>query len=166
MRGRVKGMATASAVAALYVILALIPGFNLIAYGPVQFRVSEVLMVLSVFSPWTVAGLTIGCFIANMLSPIGVVDVFFGTAASFLAGVTTYFFRKKSKWLLPLPSIVFNGLIVGWMLTYFYINAGEKFAFAFLYNAVTVAVGEAGVCYVLGLPFLACLEKRRNYLDL
>lgn len=68
-------------VAALYAILTL----TLPAYGALQFRLSEVLTLLAYFDPFYVLPLTIGCAIANIASPFGIVDVIFGSLASFLA---------------------------------------------------------------------------------
>lgn len=68
-------------VAALYAILTL----TLPAYGALQFRLSEVLTLLAYFDPFYVLPLTLGCAIANIASPFGIIDVIFGSLASFLA---------------------------------------------------------------------------------
>jgi uncharacterized membrane protein len=68
-------------VAALYAILTL----TLPAYGPLQFRLSEIMTLLAYFDPFYVIPLTIGCALANLASPFGIVDVICGSLASFLA---------------------------------------------------------------------------------
>ena len=57
-----------------------------LAYGPIQFRISEVLAVLPVFTPAAIPGLTIGCLIANIFS-FNPIDMVFGAAASLIAAV-------------------------------------------------------------------------------
>ncbi len=68
-------------VAALYAISTL----TLPAYGALQFRLSEMMTLLAYFNPFYVIPLTIGCAIANIASPFGIIDVIFGSLASFLA---------------------------------------------------------------------------------
>ena len=52
-----------------------------------------------------------------------------------------------------LPVVVVNGLIVGWVL-----NAA--YGAPLLLSMCTVALGQAVVCYVLGLPLLHLFRKR------
>jgi uncharacterized membrane protein len=80
------------------------------SYGPVQVRPSEALTVLPFFAPDAVIGLTLGCFIANVLGPVGLPDVIFGTAATGIAAWLTA--RSKSVHLAPLPPVIVNAMIV------------------------------------------------------
>lgn len=166
MKTKTRGMALSAAIAALYAVLTVMPGLNLLAYGSVQFRVSEVLCILPLFTPWAIPGLTVGCFLANVLSTAGTLDMLFGTIATLIAATCTYLLRNKPKVVALLPPVISNGLIIGWMITYFYTDTAGKFAQVLAYNMFTVALGEVGVCFLLGLPFAAYIEKHRNMFKL
>ncbi len=163
MKSNARGLAAAAVIAAVYVILTIMPGFNLLSYGPVQFRVSEVLSVLPIFTSWAIPGVTMGCLIANILSTAGPLDMIFGTMATLLAAVSTYYMRKLPKFVAVLPAVIFNGIIVGFMITYFYIDTSGNFLKVLLYNMGTVALGELGVCYLLGLPLIYYLKKHKLF---
>ena len=154
-------------IAAIYLALTLLSRFLGIADGAIQFRLSEALTILPVFTPAAVPGLTIGCFFANLGSPYGIVDILSGTLATLFAAMLTRCLRhiqyKEIPFLAPLPPIITNGLIVGIVVTIMneagaLIPANFTFA-AFIACAVSVAVGELAVCVGLGLPFLIALKK-------
>ena len=92
-------------VAALYAILTL----TLPAYGPLQFRLSEIMTLLAYFDPFYVVPLTIGCAIANIASPFGIVDVIFGSLASFLA--LTAMSKTKNIFLASIWPAFFSFII-------------------------------------------------------
>ena len=87
---RVRFLALGAVIAGLYAVLTYVAAAMNLAYGAVQFRFSEALTVLPVFTPAAVPGLALGCFIANLASPLGVVDWVFGTGATLLAGIGTW----------------------------------------------------------------------------
>ena len=138
---------TGAAYAALTMLLAPI------SYGAIQCRVSEVLCILPFFIPCPAWGLFAGCAIANLLSAAGIFDVVFGSLATLIASLLTYLLRKQPAWIALLPVVVVNGLIVGWVL-----NAA--YGAPLLLSMCTVALGQAVVCYVLGLPLLHLFRKR------
>jgi len=143
----------AAIIAALYAALTL--GFLAISYGPVQFRVSEALTLLPVLFPEAVPGLTVGCLISNLFNPMGatVYDIVFGTLATLIAAVLTN--RLRAGLLVKaLPPVVCNAVIIGLVLTYAY---GIDMLWM---NMLTVGLGEAVVCYVLGVPLIKLLEKQ------
>lgn len=74
-RKRIKFIVINGLIAAIYV--ALTAPFANIAYGPIQVRIAEVLTVLPIFSAATIPGITLGCFIANLINPnnLGPVDI-------------------------------------------------------------------------------------------
>ena len=146
----VKKITQAALIGAVYFVLtiALAP----ISYGPVQFRVSEALTVMPALTPAAIPGLAIGCFFANLLGPYGVPDMIFGTCATLLAALASYLLRKYD-WLVPLPPVVCNALIVGSMLHYVY-NVPNLLA-----CMAWVGLGELVVCYVIGLPLLKLFKK-------
>ena len=138
-------------IAAIYAVLcaALAP----ISYGEVQFRISEALTILPLLMPEAVPGLFVGCLIANLIGGAGILDIVFGSLATLIAGLLTYAMRKLPAWVALLPVVVVNGLVVGWVLNVVY---GTPLLLAM----GSVALGQAVVCYVLGLPLLALLRRR------
>ena len=104
-----------AAIAAVYVALTMIVAP--IAFGPVQFRISEALCVLPYFLPSAVPGVTVGCFLANLLCGAAPLDVVFGSIATLIGAVGSYYLGKKNKWLVCLPPILSNTIIVPWVGT-------------------------------------------------
>jgi uncharacterized membrane protein len=133
-----------AAIAALYVALTMIVAP--IAFGPVQFRISEALCVLPYFLPSAVPGVTIGCFLANLLCGAAPLDVVFGSLATLIGAVGSYYLGKKSKWLVCVPPILANTIIIPWVLRY-------------AYAMVTVGIGEILAIGVLGNILLLALER-------
>ena len=154
-------IATAAIIAALYTVMSLLSSIFGLTYGPIQCRFSEALCVLPFLFPETAWGLGIGCLIANVFSPYGLLDIVVGSCATFLAALLTA--RCKQKWLAPLPPVVLNMLLVGAMLAYEEAGASAAFGSVFLFNAATVGIGEAIACYGLGMLLLYALEKSRFF---
>lgn len=152
-RFSVRSLCLSGIIAALYAALTL--GFQAISYGPVQFRVSEAMTLLPVLFPEAIPGLTVGCLISNLFNPMGatVYDVVFGTLATLLAAVLTQRI-KGSIWLRALPPVVCNAVIIGLVITYAY---GVDLLWM---NMLTVGLGQAVVCYALGIPLVRVLEKQ------
>ena len=150
-------LATAGVIAALYAVLAYFASIFGIAYGPIQCRFSEALCVLPFLFPAATPGLFVGCLVANLLSPYGALDIIFGSLATLLATVWTQ--HTHHKWLAPLPPVLCNAVIVGAVISFQETGFTGAFAGAFAYNAVTVGVGEAIACYVLGGVLLTVLPK-------
>ena len=119
---KVRFLALGAVIAALYAVLTYVAAAVNLAYGPVQFRFSEALTVLPVFTPAAIPGLTLGCVIANLGSPLGVVDWVFGPLATLLAALATYLVRdvkvKGLPILAPLPPVITNVVIVGFELAW------------------------------------------------
>ena len=107
----------AAAIAAVYTVLtALAAGFGL-ASGAIQVRFSEALTVLPFFTPAAIPGLTIGCLISNIVTGCALPDVIFGTLATFLGAIGSYALRKN-RFLVSIPPIVSNMIIIPFVLTY------------------------------------------------
>ena len=157
-------MTVAAIVGALYAALTLLSSVFGIAYGPVQFRFSEALCVLPFLFPETAWGLFAGCWVANLLSPYGLPDMIIGSLATLIAALWTS--KCRSKWLAPLPPVVCNGLLVGAVLAWQQTGFGDAFLPAFLFNGGSVALGEAAVCFILGLVLLRTMEKTPYFRDL
>ena len=159
-----KNIAIAGIIAALYAVMAYLSSVFGIAYGPIQCRFSEALCVLPVLTPAAVPGLFLGCLVSNLLSPYGALDIVFGSLATLLAALWTE--RVRRKWLAPLPPVVCNAVIVGAVVTVQQVPM-ELFWGTFAYNALTIGLGEALACYVLGGLLLKVLTRDpaiKNYL--
>lgn len=148
-------------IAALYAALTYLASAAGLAYGSVQFRFSEALTVLAAFTPAAIPGLAVGCFIANLGSPLGMLDIVCGTAATLIAAVLTYKTRgvriKGLPVLAPLFPVVTNAVIVGAEIAYL---MPEGFSFpVFWIQALWVGLGELVVCCIGGLPLAAAIEK-------
>ncbi|MBO5106716.1 MAG: QueT transporter family protein [Clostridia bacterium] len=156
-------LVTGGLIAALYAVATYISAAIGLAYGGVQFRFSEALTLLPTFTPAAIPGLIIGCFLGNLGSPFGMVDVLLGTFATAFAAVCSYCTRKITFKGLPLISmffpVIFNAVIVGTEVAWF---LPEGFsAIGFLICAAEVAVGELVVCYGLGIPLFFVLKKSK-----
>ena len=149
-------------IAGLYVVFTL--PFANIAYGPIQFRLAEVLTVFPAFSALTIPGVTLGCFIANLINPnnLGPVDIIGGTFATLIAGYFSWLIGKKNKPLGIIPPIVFNGLIVGGYLPFLLVDEGSTVtAQAVGISMLSVAGSEAILLVILGLPLIAVISKTK-----
>ena len=152
-------MTVAAIVGALYAALTLLSSVFGIAYGPVQFRVSEALCVLPFLFPETAWGLFAGCWVANLLSPYGLPDMIIGSLATLIAALWTS--KCRSKWLAPLPPVVCNGILVGAVLAWQQTGFGDAFLPAFLFNGGSVALGEAAVLLAPGTILYYAMKKRK-----
>ena len=162
------GLAVGAVIAALYVVLTyaqemIFPSSTSMA---VQFRLSEALTMLCIFTPSAIPGLTIGCIFANLVSMGALpVDMILGTFASFLAAVCIYRTRKICIRGLPvvaaLMPAIFNGIIIGAEIEIFFIDGPFNFV-SFLTQAGFVALGELGVCLTLGLILVKAI-KNKNF---
>lgn len=162
---KIRVLCTAAVTGAAYAVMtiALAP----ISYGALQFRVSEVLCILPFFIPCTTWGLFFGCAIANIASAAGLPDIIFGSLATLVACLCIAWCGKRNKKVLAcLMPVVWNGLIVGAMLTV--VIAGldpiKNFG-AFAVFAGEVALGEAAVMFIAGLPLLNWLPKQKFFAD-
>lgn len=155
-RKRTVFVTQAAMIAALYVVLTLLANAFGLANYAIQVRFSEALTILPVFTPTAIPGLFAGCMISNILTGALPLDVIFGSLATLIGAVGTYFLRKY-KWLAPLPPILANIMIVPMVLTYVY-----QFEGSLPYFALTVGIGEFISCGVLGMSLLFALEKYKK----
>ena len=167
MKFTTRRLAFAGILAALYAVVTYL--CMPFAYGSIQFRLSEALAVLCCFTPVSIVGMVLGCVVANIFTTLSfpVIDIVFGSLATFLACLITWKMSKGLEekpwliWLIPLPTILCNAVIVGAEIAYFF-TEGEAFLPAFGYNFLTVGAGEAAVMYVLGVPLLLFLLKNQR----
>lgn len=159
MNKKVLYIVHAAAIAALYVVLTLLANTLGLANFAIQIRFSEALTILPFFTPAAIPGLTIGCILSNLLTGCVPLDVLFGSLATLLGALGTYYLRKLSKWLAPICPIIANTLIVPFVLAYIY-----RFEGSIPYFMITVGIGEVISCGVLGILLLNVLQKYRKVL--
>ena len=143
----------AAVYAALYAALTLAPGLNALAYGQVQFRVSEALMVFACFDPAAVLGLTAGTAIANLGSPMMPVDTVAGAALTLAAAALMYVIGPRIVALVA--PVVVNAFGVAAMLALL-------LDLPYWASVVWVGIGEAAVLFTLGLALLLVVRRHRE----
>lgn len=150
----------AAVIAAIYVVLTLLSASFDLASGAIQVRFSEVLTILPFFTPAGIYGVTLGCFISNIVIGSHVFDIIFGTLATLIACILTgcigVLYRKTQhhflKFLAPIPPILSNAIIIPFILVHAY---GIPDAIPFL--MLTVGIGQAIACGIFGLFLLFAL---------
>lgn len=178
-KGRTSFIAQTAMIAAVYAAATLVALLLLqgLAWGPVQFRISEAVCVLAVLTPAAVPGLTAGCIIANLIAlvvngtgALGLLDVVFGSLATCLGALWCWKLRERPK-LALLGPVVANALIVPaylplilqglgfYTIPFTSIALDGLYVPMYLFGVVSTGIGEALVMYVLGLPLLRALRK-------
>ena len=145
-------------IAALYVVLTYVSSLLGLSSGAIQLRLSEMLCILPVFTTAAIPGLTLGCLLANMLTGAIWLDVVAGSLATLLGALGTYALRQY-KWIMPLPAVLANTLIVPFVLAYGY---GVQQAIPLM--MLTVGIGELLSAYLLGMLLYFALKKRASHL--
>ncbi|MCQ2534034.1 MAG: QueT transporter family protein [Clostridia bacterium] len=159
-RKSIKFIVLSGLMAAIYVVLTL--PMAQFAFGPIQFRLAEVLTVIPAFSFAGIPGVTLGCFLANLLNPgnLGPIDIIGGTLATLIAGFLSTIIGKRNKYLSIIPPIVVNGIIVGAYLPFLLAEAGTKVTIPMvLISMLSVAASEAVLLIVLGIPFIIVINR-------
>ena len=148
-------------IAALYAVLThaqnlLLPGS---ATWAIQMRLSEALCVLPVFTTAAIPGVTVGCFLANLLTGGTVWDLTIGVLAT-LIGVLAAWIGRRWKYLSSLPTILSNTILIPWVLILAgFIPAG---AVSYWVTALTVGLGEVIACGIFGTVLVRYLDKHPN----
>jgi uncharacterized membrane protein len=150
-------VARAGMYAALYAALTLAPGLSGLAYGQVQFRVSEGLLAFAAADVAAVPGLALGTALANIGSPLGPVDVFYGAALTLTAALGMWWVGPK-LWALALPVIV-NGLGVP-------VELALVLDFPYWLSVGFVVLGEAVVMGTFGVALLMVARRYGTVLGL
>lgn len=179
-------IAQTGVIAAAYAAFTLVALLFLggLAWGPVQFRVSEALCVLAMFTPAAVPGLTIGCALANLLNialsgtgMLGLLDVVFGSVATLLGALWMRHFRTKPLVALAGP-VIFNALVVPaylplllqglgfYTIPFTSISLDGAYLPMYLFGLVSTGIGEAVILYVLGYPLYRALSRTSVFQNL
>ncbi len=152
-------------VAAIYVVLCM--ALQPFSYGAVQVRVAEALCLLPVFGTEYIAGVVLGCFLANLLGST-IVDVIFGTLATLLACIVTHRLRNvRIKGLaIPasLPPVLFNAVIIGIEIGVMFPEPGSSVPLwlACVTNGISVGIGELISCTILGVLLVKVIETNKD----
>jgi uncharacterized membrane protein len=142
-------------ITAVYVVLTVI---NPLSFPAIQFRISEILVLICFYNPVYCIPMILGCLIANLFSPYGMIDVALGTLATALAVIPM--FKMKNIWLASLLPVFTNAVIIGLMLHFLY-------ELPLFFNVAMVGLGQFVVITVIGAPlFKFVLEKNKLFMSL
>ena len=125
-----------------------------LAYGPFQFRIAEVLIVLPFYNKKYSIAIILGTFIANLIGPFGIIDAVVGSAASAL--VCLIIIIAKNKLIIAPAAAVINGLIIG-MMIYVLDAVGDPFAGMMIMGSVAFGVF---IVVLAGVLAFAGIEKK------
>lgn len=162
---KLRALTEGAMIAAIYGVLTLV--FWQFSSMQIQVRVSEALCILPFFTSAAVPGLTIGCFIVNMLMG-NIWDAIFGSMATLLAAAVAYKLKGKGLHLLaPLACVVFNALIVPFVLYFGYgittFGSTEGMWLVLGLQALSIAIGQVIACYGLGMPLYYLLKRTKLF---
>ena len=148
-----KRLAKLAVVSAIYVALTL--SLSFMAYGNIQFRIAEALMLLCFYKKDYGISLILGCLIVNLFSPMGLVDVVFGTLATVVAVALIYI--SPNIYVASHMPVVSNAIIVGAEIWW-------AFDMPFAISAIEVAAGEFVCVSILGVVLFKVLEKNSRFM--
>ncbi len=152
----IRPLSRAAMIAALYVALTALSALLGLSSGAVQIRLAEMLCVLPVFTSAAIPGVTVGCFIANLLTGGTIWDLTLGVFATLLGALSTKPLRHHPR-LSPIPTIISNTVLIPVVLMLSgYIPATLPMYFL---TALTVGLGECISCGVLGTFLLQYLKN-------
>jgi len=154
MKNKTLFITQAALIAAIYVVLVFV--FKPISFSNIQIRIAEALTILPFFTPAAIPGLAIGCLLGNFLGAADMLDIIFGTLATLLGATGSYLLRRN-KFLVPLPPILSNTVIIPWILRYAY---GLTLPIPLM--MATVGIGEVLSCGVLGIFLLLVLNQYKD----
>ena len=152
---KTKNITYAALIAAIYVVLTYAAYVFGLASGAIQVRISEALCVLPVFTSAAIPGLFIGCFVSNLLTGCALWDVVFGSIATLLGALGTYYLGKN-KYLALIFPITANTVIVPFVLKYVYMLNDSVW-----YLVLTVFIGELISCGILGTVVYSIVKKSK-----
>lgn len=142
-------------IAAIYVVLTIFLGE--FATGTIQVRISEALCILSAFTFPAVPGLFIGCLLSNLILGCALPDIIFGSLATLIGAYGAYLLRNKNRFLIPIPTVLANTLIVPFILRFVY-GSDETMIYMF----ITIFIGEFISAEILGSVLYSALKSRKH----
>ena len=136
-------------ISALYFCITILT--TPISFGPLQIRIGEALTLIPVLIPEASIGLAVGCAIANLSSPFGIVDVLLGSTVTLVAGVLTS--KCKNVYIAGLPPVLLNAIFIPIIWTLMGVEG------VYLLNALYLLLSQAIVVYLIGVPIVKALKK-------
>jgi uncharacterized membrane protein len=161
MNQKLKLLILNALVASLYVVLTI--SLSFLSYDAIQFRISELLMILVLFNYRFIYGLSLGVLVSNIASPFSL-DMLFGTLATVIALILVIVTKK----ILPVFIRIFFIVIVNALIVVLEIYIFYEQETAFYLTFLWVFLGEFCVIYILGLPAYYIINKNKrikNYLE-
>lgn len=150
---RIKSISMNAMIAAVYVALTFM--IQPLAYRELQFRLSEIIVLLAFYNKKLIPGLIAGCMIANIPSPLGIIDVVIGT---FSTVCVCYAMNKSNNiYIAALLGSIITGIVIGMELFIVY-------SIPFVINALYIFIGEAVVLFIGTLVFKR-LEKNIKFME-
>ena len=139
-------------LAVIYALLTVSLG-NL-GYSWLQVRLSEALAPLPFLLGFpALAGVTMGCLIANVISPLGLPDIVFGTSLTLVSCVLSWRASYRKKILACVYPVLINAFGVSSYVSFFY-------GIPYWLSVATIGAGETISCIIIGYPLLIALERR------
>lgn len=147
----------AGMIAAIYVVLTLLSSFMGLSSGAIQLRLSEALCLFPLIFPEAIAGLTIGCALANLITGSVFWDIIFGTLATLIGALGTYAMRglpSKFDFIKTFPTVIANAVIVPFVLMWAYgIDDG------YFLLMLSVGIGEFVCATILGAALYRTVKR-------
>lgn len=147
-RDRIMYIVKAGVIAAIYFVLTLV--LQPISFGAVQFRISEAMTILPFFMSASVPGLFLGCFLANIIGGLGLVDIVFGSLTTLAAAYLTS--KMPNKYLAVLPPVLLNAFIVS-------IWVSKITNMPYIVTVGTIGFGEFVSAGILGVILAYTFER-------
>lgn len=157
-------------IAAVYTVVTLV--LAPISYGSLQVRISEALTMLPLIYQPAIAGVTLGCFLSNLLgamtgaNPTGYIDALIGTFATFGAAWFTWKLRDRKIGNFPVMSmlmpVIWNFVFVGAELAVLFMP--DQIVLGTLINGSWVALGEI-IAVILGYVLVNALDRTNIFKD-
>ena len=151
-------------IAAIYTVVSLV--LAPFSYGNIQVRIAEALTILPLIYRPSIAGVTLGCFLTNLIgammgvNPTGMIDAVVGTAATLFAAIPTYQLRDRKIAGIPVLSlmmpVIFNFFFVGMELSVLYFEGNVWLGL--LIMGTEVAIGEL-ISVIIGYFLVKALDR-------
>ncbi|MBO0412742.1 QueT transporter family protein [Enterococcus hulanensis] len=142
-------------VTGLYVAVTIV--LSVISFGAIQLRIAEMFNYLPLFNKRYTIAVTLGVAIANLASPLGIVDVLLGSISTLIVLLICRVATKKikslkKKMIITALIFAFSMFTVAGQLTFFY-------QVPFFFNWLIIGLGEL-LSMSLGGVLIYLINKR------
>jgi uncharacterized membrane protein len=146
---KIRQLTKIAIVTALYIVLTM--PMASISYGPVQFRIAEILNLLAFIDPLYIPAITLGCAIANFYS-FGIIDVVVGSAATLIA--TFLIHKTKNIWIASLWPAVFGTFVAAEL---YFLKIAPFWA-----STLSIGISEIIIVTIIGVPVFKIIMKNKQ----